>query len=71
VGAQGDPWDAQKDMLLATTGALVAMAAIALVNLALQRDFASEWAESLRVKHAEPLGEARLARLRRERTGRR
>lgn len=25
VGAQGDPWDAQKDMILATAGAVVAM----------------------------------------------
>jgi putative membrane protein len=30
VGAQGDPWDAQKDMALATGGAMIAMFATAL-----------------------------------------
>ena len=32
VGAQGDPWDAQKDMALATGGALVAMFATAFLS---------------------------------------
>jgi putative membrane protein len=57
LGTQGDVWDAHKDMALASLGALIAMAAVALLNLYLQRDFAREWAESLRVKRAEPLGE--------------
>jgi len=63
LGTQGDPWDAQKDMALASLGALVAMAATALVNARLKRDFAREWVESLRVKVAEPLGEEALERL--------
>jgi putative membrane protein len=71
VGAQGDPWDAQKDMLLATLGALLAMLAIACVDLVLQRDFASEWAESLRVERRQPLGEEHLERPRRDRGRRR
>jgi len=48
-------------MALAALGALIAMIATLLVNLFLQRDFAAEWAESLRVKRGEPLGEARIA----------
>jgi putative membrane protein len=57
LGTQGDVWDAHKDMALASLGALVAMVATASINASLQRDFAREWADSLRVKRAEPLGE--------------
>ncbi len=57
VGTQGDPWDAQKDMTLAATGAIIAMAATAFVASRTERDFAREWTESLRVKRADPLGE--------------
>jgi putative membrane protein len=67
VGAQGDIWDAQKDMWLATLGALTAMGVTAAINVRLQKDFAREWSESLRVKQAEPLGEDAIARLIRER----
>lgn len=63
LGAQGDVWDAHKDMALASLGAAISMLVTLLVNLALQRDFAAEWAESLRVKHAEPLGEEAIARM--------
>jgi len=63
LGTQGDPWDAQKDMLLACVGAAVAMGVVFAINRALQRDFNAEWAESLRVKHAEPLGEDAIARM--------
>jgi putative membrane protein len=54
VGTQGDPWDAQKDMALAVGGAVVAMAVTALVHWRGQRDFAREWAESLRVAPTPP-----------------
>ena len=67
LGTQGDPWDAQKDMALASLGALLAMALTALVNARLRRDFAREWVESLRVKVAEPLGEEALERLLKQR----
>ena len=50
LGTQGDPWDAQKDMALATLGAIIAMLITAAINWRFQRDFAREWAESLRVK---------------------
>jgi len=67
LGTQGDVWDAHKDMALASLGAALAMGATALLNVWLQRDFAREWAESLRVKHSAPLGEDEIARLRRRR----
>jgi len=52
LGTQGDPWDAQKDMALASLGGLIAMIVTALVNRHQQRDFAREWIESLKVKPA-------------------
>jgi putative membrane protein len=55
LGSQGDPWDAQKDMALASLGALIAMCVTAAVNYRCQRDFAREWQESLRVKKRAPL----------------
>jgi putative membrane protein len=54
LGTQGDVWDAHKDMALASGGALAAMLVIVAINLWLQRDFAQEWAESLRVKRIAP-----------------
>lgn len=63
LGTQGDVWDAQKDMGMATLGAAVAMALTAAINRRYQRDFAQEWAESLRVKRRRPLGEDELRRL--------
>jgi putative membrane protein len=57
LGTQGDIWDAHKDMALAALGALIAMVATALINKRMQRDFAREWAESIRVKHRKPIGE--------------
>jgi putative membrane protein len=64
LGTQGDPWDAQKDMALATLGAVIAMCATAAVSWHYQKDFARAWAESLRVKRHAPLGEDEIARLR-------
>jgi putative membrane protein len=57
LGTQGDVWDAHKDMALASLGALIAMFVTAMINRYLQRDFANEWAESIRVKRRKPLGE--------------
>jgi len=62
LGTQGDIWDAHKDMVLATLGAAIAMTVTLLFNLATQRDFNAEWVESLRVKHAQPLGEDAIVR---------
>ena len=60
LGTQGDIWDAHKDMALASLGALIAMVVIAMINRSMQRDFAREWAESIRVKRKKPLGEEAL-----------
>jgi putative membrane protein len=62
LGTQGDVWDAHKDMALASLGALIAMLITAAVNARMQRDFAQEWAESIRVKRKKPLGEGATAK---------
>ena len=65
LGTQGDVWDAHKDMALASLGAALAMSLAMAVNIWLQRDFAREFRDSLRVKRAEPLGEVQIRRMRR------
>ncbi len=71
LGTQGDIWDAHKDMALASLGAVIAMLVTVAINVTLQRDFARELAESLRVKQPKPLGEEEIARmLRKQRKGR-
>jgi putative membrane protein len=47
LGTQGDSWDAQWDMALATLGALLAIALILVINLFHKRDFHREWSESI------------------------
>ena len=66
LGTQGDVWDAHKDMALASLGAVIAMGVTMAVNVSLQRDFAAEWAESLRVKRSRPLGEQAIAELKKQ-----
>jgi len=63
LGTQGDVWDAQKDMLFAAIGAIGATLIVAAVNYTLDRNFARDWAESLRVKRREPLGEVALTKM--------
>lgn len=60
LGTQGDVWDAQKDMAIATLGALIAMVFTAFIHFYRQRDFAQEWADSLRIKQFQPLDEEAL-----------
>lgn len=67
LGTQGDVWDAHKDMALASLGAVIAMTVTAAVNVYLRRDFASDWVESLKIKHKRPLGEDEIVRLWRKR----
>lgn len=62
LGTQGDVWDAHKDMALASLGALMVMCLTAFINYHFQRDFAAEWADSLRVKRVRPLGEGAVPR---------
>ncbi|MGI9222202.1 MAG: DUF2238 domain-containing protein [Woeseiaceae bacterium] len=63
LGTQGDIWDAQKDMLLAAIGSLITTLVVLSVNYTLDRNFAREWIESLRVKRRRPLGEVAVAEL--------
>ena len=63
LGTQGDIWDAHKDMALAGAGALLAMLITVAINGWLQRDFAREWSDSLRIKDRRPLGENEIARM--------
>lgn len=61
LGTQGDIWDAQKDMLLAGTGAIVAMLIVFLLNLWLDRNTLAEIRDSVRVPAGDhPRGEAKL-----------
>lgn len=55
LGSQGDPWDAHKDMALASLGALLTMCLVAAIHSRCHRDFAREFIESLRVKHSQPV----------------
>ncbi|OGS37830.1 MAG: hypothetical protein A2551_00260 [Elusimicrobia bacterium RIFOXYD2_FULL_34_30] len=48
LGAQGDIWDAQKDMLMAAIGAFLAMLIIALINIKHNNNFAKEIKESFK-----------------------
>jgi putative membrane protein len=63
LGTQGDVWDAQKDMAMASLGAAIAMSITAAINSMYQRDFAREWVDSLRVRGKRPLGEEALRRM--------
>ncbi|MFA5938273.1 MAG: DUF2238 domain-containing protein [Sinimarinibacterium sp.] len=63
LGTQGDIWDAHKDMALAGLGALTAMLVTAVMNGFMQRDFAREWSNSLKVKDERPYGENEIARM--------
>jgi putative membrane protein len=66
LATQGDIWDSQKDMALASVGALIAMVITAVINWRLQRDFAQEWIESFQVKSKVPLGEDAIAQMLRD-----
>jgi putative membrane protein len=63
LGTQGDPWDAQKDMALASLGALISMSVVAFINWKFDKHFGDEWRHSLAVKGREPLGEVKLREL--------
>ena len=61
LGSQGDIWDAQKDMLLAGTGAIIAMAVVFLLNLVWNPRTWQEIRNSLRPPQGdEPLGEIQV-----------
>lgn len=61
LGAQGDIWDAQKDMLMAGIGALIAMLIIFIINWVYNPRFGVELKESFKItKGDHPLGEEKL-----------
>jgi putative membrane protein len=61
LGAQGDIWDAQKDMLMAIIGAALAMLIIFIINWIFNKDHWKEFKESFRIpKNDHPLGEEKL-----------
>ena len=61
LGAQGDIWDAQKDMAMAGIGALLAMIIIFIINMTLDKNFWKEMKSSFHIgKKDEPLGEVKL-----------
>jgi putative membrane protein len=49
LGTQGDPWDAHKDMVLASLGCLLCFAVMLIVRAVSGRDLAREWGEGRRV----------------------
>ena len=64
VGAQGDPWDAQKDMALASLGAMISMCVVAIINWKFDKTFGAEFRDSLTVKQdVGILGERKLREL--------
>jgi putative membrane protein len=64
LGSQGDIWDAQKDMMLAGLGALIAMAVIFIINWMYHKNHWSEFRESFRIpKDDKPMGEEKLREL--------
>lgn len=61
LGAQGDVWDGQKDMLLAVVGAMLAMLVVALINWRFDPAFGAELRASLKIRRGDrPLGEEAL-----------
>jgi putative membrane protein len=63
LGAQGDVWDAQKDMALAGLGSVVAMLITFLIVLRIDPDAPRELRDSLRIPaDDEPIGEQQILR---------
>lgn len=63
LGTQGDVWDAQKDMALAISGAVVAMVVTLFINWRYKPDFSKDLKKSFSVKRKRPLGEVELGRM--------
>ena len=67
LGAQGDIWDAQKDMLMAGIGALITMIITGIINFVYKKDFWREMKDSFKIaKNDKPLGEVKLEEMIRE-----
>ncbi len=71
LGAQGDVWDAQKDMLMAGMGALLAMVVTFAVAVVVEPDTWAAVRESLKIPAGDrPIGEDQIADWWRRRQGR-
>jgi putative membrane protein len=69
LGAQGDVWDAQKDMLLAGIGAIIAMGVAFAIRVSRDQMFWKEFTNSFkRSNHDAPLGEVALTRFSKRKT---
>ncbi|MHB1187521.1 DUF2238 domain-containing protein [Thiobacillus sp.] len=61
LGAQGDVWDAQKDMALAVVGAVITLLIVALIHWRFDPEFGSDLRASLKIGRGDkPLGEEAL-----------
>ncbi len=63
LGTQGDIWDAQKDMALAISGALISMFVTFCINWKYKKDFVKDFLRSFKIKRKKPLGEVELRRM--------
>ena len=64
LGAQGDVWDAQKDMILAFLGSIFSMLVVLFINWIYKKDFKKEIKNSFKIpKNDEPLGEIKLLKM--------
>lgn len=63
LGVQGDVWDAQKDMALATLGSIVSMLIVLFLRWYLHEDTPGEIRESLRIKPDAPVDARGLRRV--------
>lgn len=64
LGAQGDIWDAQKDMLLAGIGSVIAMVVTGFIRARYDKNFWKDFKESFKIsKNDAPLGEEEIKRL--------
>jgi putative membrane protein len=65
LGTQGDEWDSQKDMAIATLGGLISMTVVAFINWKFDKNFGQDLRQSLTLQDGDqPLGEVRLSELR-------
>jgi putative membrane protein len=64
LGSQGDIWDAQKDMLMAGIGAIIAMLVTAAINWVYNPKFKKDMIQSFSIKKRDtPLGEIKLKQM--------
>ncbi len=64
LGSQGDIWDAQKDMLMALSGAVIAAVIVFCINWVYKKDFWQDMREGFRLdKKDHELGEVELKRM--------